>query len=98
PLAPTPFPYTTLFRSYGERIERQRGREPLNEVVARFKHEFVDFNAPVCPDRVQGHPAAGSVSRHDYPGIARGLGPAGVEFHDRRSEEHTSELQSRENL
>src|SRR5690606_41533979 len=97
PLPPlsTLFPYTTLFRSYVVRLEQGRATAPSEQVVealaralrlssAEREHLFVLSGLqPPGPDRVPTH-----------------LTPSVQRLVDRlhRSEEHTSELQSRENL
>src|SRR5690606_41756282 len=85
PPTSTLFPYTTLFRS----LDRHRAGEPLlGGRGLRRLH-----------DRV---PGAGSADRalaaqHARPAV-RGIQRGGRQRGGRRSEEHTSELQSRENL
>src|SRR5690606_39776445 len=79
PSPPTPFPYTTLFRSrrrplHGGRRGGRRGgcataREPAG-------------TTPLCARDQQDRPHQRAAGTHGDP----------------RSEEHTSELQSRENL
>src|SRR5690606_41426079 len=96
-LAPTPSPYTTLFGSAPaqleealrerHRLERVRGRE-----AGQPRERLVELRVVLHrarPERVE-------------PEIDRGV-PCGqareVPHHlDLRSEEHTSELQSRENI
>src|SRR5690606_39438397 len=91
PLCPTLFPYTTLFRSDGEMHVRVRAR--------------VGFAKRVGCRNVAGRCGLGSeafeiydraelvVHAHAQVELAR------RHIHEaRRSEEHTSELQSRENL
>src|SRR5690606_41215322 len=95
-LSPPPrltlFPYTTLFRS------AQQGRLPVGVDAALVRRQQPR-------DRLQQRRLAGAVRADD----ADGLAPVGDERQalDRvdlghrgavRSEEHTSELQSRENL
>src|SRR5690606_41570851 len=89
-LAPPPsstlFPYTTLFRSTGVRGDRRvRGLLP-DPHPHRTRRRGP---APGDPGAVREAPRPGRPPRG---GSAAGA-PAG-----RRSEEHTSELQSRENL
>src|SRR5690606_41901665 len=89
PSLSTLFPYTTLFRSYVEPIVG------CGLAAAPFLQEVTD-----------GRAAAGARRAHDEDVIAFAL-QSHAEFerlggpglaNDRRSEEHTSELQSRENL
>src|SRR5690606_40209214 len=93
----TLFPYTTLFRS---KVECRH----LVFAIRSFHHS-IKGNVPVCLDAVK---AAGVHSRHQrqqaLERILRGL-KGNVHFviilihpEPARSEEHTSELQSRENL
>src|SRR5690606_41723075 len=90
--APRPplFPYTTLFRS-GSRAEdrAQRWAEPPGE--RRTRRPAVS-SAPGCPGRggVLGDAAIGAVPARSARAVPRPI--------RERSEEHTSELQSRENL
>src|SRR5690606_40209532 len=83
PLSSTLFPYTTLFRSLGH-----------GEVGARALREPPPSPGPAAEgeqeERAQEHGGAPTAARTALPGSVR-LGVA-------RSEEHTSELQSRENL
>src|SRR5690606_40452401 len=85
----TLFPYTTLFRSLGQRDARL--------LAARNGQGRLGPGAVVV-DR--DHPALAAdlvdvavAQNHEQPGSQVGPGLPGV-----RSEEHTSELQSRENL
>src|SRR5690606_41643761 len=77
PPRPTPFPYTTLFRS-GLAVVGQTGGA------------VGDTGGP-CRERGD---ELGAVEGEG----ARGLGEGLVVVDEHRSEEHTSELQSRENL
>src|SRR3712207_7395270 len=79
----TLFPYTTLFRSLGHR------EEALQRLLA--------LHADHAAARA-GHPDIGHVGRaaREHPGV--GGRDVGVRPHARRSEEHTSELQSRQYL
>src|SRR5690606_42008809 len=92
------FPYTTLFRSvFGERScgDLQRQRKPLLAEAHRHRDgRDVGHAERVGADAAQEHLAAHVLlARH---GLAGRLDEArGIEA---RSEEHTSELQSRENL
>src|SRR5690606_40911660 len=83
------FPYSTLFRSPRVGRARREGGEPVpfGEVEG-----FVD-PAPVAPEPAQGQLGGGGVERRvELPDHLQGGVVVG------RSEEHTSELQSRENL
>src|SRR5690606_42021242 len=83
PPRPTLFPYTTLFRSRARGLSRLRRRG--QRVVA----------APAA--RAYGTHAPARDRRGDRRGGAR-LADAAADTLRPRSEEHTSELQSRENL
>src|SRR5690606_41768857 len=92
----TRFPYTTLFRSVAQALGREQGGELLHVELVRA----ADIDASE-----QGYPG----SRHGLEVLLQGEGedqcdddahrPAGAVLDgEDRSEEHTSELQSRENL
>src|SRR5690606_39322833 len=97
---PTPrsplLPYTPLFRSR-LRLQPPIGVLPLDENRGRLDARFLtvvnlqhlDLEAPAF------RPARVHAQQHRGPVLALGAAGAGVYF---RSEEHTSELQSRENL
>src|SRR5690606_40495465 len=80
---PPPFPYTTLFRSKSSLVKSQRTEEPSRRITVTA-HALPSGSRDPRP-----HPRS-------HPGTDRrtraGWG------HRERSEEHTSELQSRENL
>src|SRR5690606_40365813 len=85
----TPFPYTTLFRS---EVGGQATHALLVERVA-----FGLFRMLVADQQVDGLDGRHAVPLAHHPGA--GLPGQGVERQvASRSEEHTSELQSRENL
>src|SRR5690606_41196122 len=87
PLCRTLFPYTTLFRSPPRHPGRPVGRVPQGDARAAARQErFLrrDLRSPAHPVRA-------------VPLVERHLGPPRQPGHQ-RSEEHTSELQSRENL
>src|SRR5690606_39397071 len=84
-----PSPYTTLFRSRRPR----RVRRPL--LGPRFGQLWTPGWISRRPHRIPRRPAcscATEPSRHHHHVVPAGGGECG------RSEEHTSELQSRENL
>src|SRR5690606_41645749 len=83
PPSPTLFPYTTLFRSLRH---RRRLRDLLEGVDRRGSPEGVGG------DGASGTPETGPLD------VAPGRLHVGVPDAEGRSEEHTSELQSRENL
>src|SRR5207302_3660390 len=93
----TAFPYTTLFRSkpagssmYGLALSRYA----FGGGSAEFANRFNEFMV----NRTAGASSSGWIGRLACLG---GLAVGGAKFADRlneRSEEHTSELQSRENL
>src|SRR5690606_41161014 len=90
PPRPPPFPYTTLFRSAGRLRNRLRGGERAADEPGRLSRRA---GADAATD-----PRLGPRAR-----AAAGLGEFAVAQRrarvlHRRSEEHTSELQSRENL
>src|SRR5690606_42165643 len=84
PPSPPLFPYTTLFRSRLAPPYRATGRRDSGE---RSRHRV--------PTLARGDP--GQASRRPL-GRCRGAGGGTVPGREPRSEEHTSELQSRENL
>src|SRR5690606_41876190 len=80
------FPYTTLFRSDGVTVHERDRRGALEEVVETLHAGFLRGD---LRQRVLHH------------GVARvrtDVRAQLLELRHRRSEEHTSELQSRENL
>src|SRR5690606_41945694 len=92
---PRLFPYTTLFRSRGVRqapdhaVERGGGAAPQPAVALARDPGAVDVVVALAP------------ARDELGDQLRRILAVGVEDHGRalgRSEEHTSELQSRENL
>src|SRR3712207_8928063 len=86
----TLFPYTTLFRSISDR--RQRLMPPIlmagGMVPSATRRQKVDTDAPIM--------AAASRSR--MSGSMGVIGRPRAELREPRSEEHTSELQSRQYL
>src|SRR5690606_41314403 len=86
----TLLPYTTLFRSEKDQHEGQGRGE---ELMSALEHCYIS---------AQGFPEADCSSRTHYArGRARtshASGTNAASHNERRSEEHTSELQSRENL
>src|SRR5690606_40168823 len=98
PAAPTLFPYTTLFRSGAQAVHPGYGFLSENVEFARAcKDAGITFIGPgvdallLMGDKIR---SKNHVSAHDVP-VTPGI--AEPELSD-RSEEHTSELQSRENL
>src|SRR5690606_41417210 len=85
PLNYSPFPYTTLFRSWRQQRDVRHGQAPRGDRAQRR----VLHRAQAVPQRGLLHGPAvlgDGLPHHDvHPAV-------------RRSEEHTSELQSRENL
>src|SRR3712207_8953652 len=81
----TLFPYTTLFRSVAEHLEVQQ-RQDVHDRERR-----ADMPRAGLHDRRQRVDAAGV-------GEARGVAAQALELPGWRSEEHTSELQSRQYL
>src|SRR5690606_41947774 len=93
PLRPTLFPYTTLFRSRDEcqQVVVVPVTRQLSAEVPRVPPVGVGETEPGLMGRARRHPR---VERREVEGE---LAAEGVP-EDARSEEHTSELQSRENL
>src|SRR5690606_42049116 len=90
------FPYTTLFRSR----ERSNDAEPVRTAspAAVDQHDGI---AAVCfnvMDDSAGRGARDVMRGRDSGGREQPVGGGAYNAHRRRSEEHTSELQSRENL
>src|SRR5207253_9947124 len=88
PLSPL-FPYTTLFRSGGDRRRQQYRRQRRQRVGDPDEANSADRQ---CDLRDLARPA-----RTSYP-AAGGSGGKARRLHRERSEEHTSELQSRGHL
>src|SRR5690606_41786629 len=96
PPTPTLFPYTTLFRSlsekkFGSLFRDQVGLSPKHfQRIARFRKVIAELEPTREIDWVDLALSCGYHDQahfnHDFRGLAG------------RSEEHTSELQSRENL
>src|SRR5690606_42130144 len=84
------FPYSTLFRSYGHGFSV---RDVLGAVERAAGHGFEVRQAP----RRAGDPAS-IVSNPALIKKTLGWEPVYEDLNTIRSEEHTSELQSRENL
>src|SRR5690606_40010093 len=97
PPTPTPFPYTTLFRSSNRRrpaapkrgaVSRPPGRfarehrEPVADPLAGTVDDTDGTQSPSPATQVASELARRVITRNESP----------------RSEEHTSQLQSRENL
>src|SRR5690349_23939813 len=89
----TLFPYTTLFRSL-----RDLAREDLRERRAVHVQEVLDAVEVVDDRRRRERPGDlhAAVARAELVGRERGVARAEVD--GARSEEHTSELQSRRDL
>src|SRR5690606_41797614 len=84
----TLFPYTTLFRSCAVKAPAP---EPAAQAAAKPVH-------PACQPAAAGDQLAGNwLSKHRQKGVVGELRTLFTLQTD-RSEEHTSELQSRENL
>src|SRR5207249_9983327 len=87
PLTPTLFPYTTLFRSgHGQQRAEHRLGHGLHDRLAGVPADARDLGRLTAGQRIEARVAPRSVDR-----------PAQPPRH-RRSEEHTSELQSRFDL
>src|SRR5690606_39328446 len=83
---PTPFPYTTLFRSPVQSKERFR-RNIVEEKAASFVRADLKWAEEVRRPPIH-------LNETDFCSADR----FAVPMHTARSEEHTSELQSRENV
>src|SRR5690606_40202704 len=93
PPRPALFPYTTLFRSRGAGAGGARtGRRPHGEPGARLRAGAALSVGGVERGAGEGGDDQGDAEVRPSPGVVVPQGSAG------RSEEHTSELQSRENL
>src|SRR5690606_41109723 len=92
------FPYTTLFRSHGDR--RHRGRQRCRKdvehtgMIGQFAAGVTSFDGGGCKFR----PCTGTGSLRGSQAREQLFLPTRREIPSPRSEEHTSELQSRENL
>src|SRR5690606_40717104 len=94
PPQPTPFPYTTLFRSHrlGRLLRRVTQKDPeLRSITAAAIMRELEACAS------GGWPVNEAVQRTPTP-AELGTVDTLPSFGEGRSEEHTSELQSRENL
>src|SRR3712207_8671090 len=80
----TLFPYTTLFRSADERVQRQ----PALQVQVDEHREVATGQAVAVPAGLQRPTAPEHVEQRQFQ----------LHLRRRRSEEHTSELQSRQYL
>src|SRR5207302_10758580 len=89
------FPYTTLFRSWDAYL-RFNEEEPSEELARRNWDRIIDDSSPlhalVAEDEKGGIIGIANFVIHESPWT---IGPV---CYLSRSEEHTSELQSRENL
>src|SRR5690606_42154828 len=90
---PSPrFPYTTLFRSYGAASDDRDLPRP-RDLFLRAGFQSVRGRPPRHP----GPPDGGALTRSRWPWPLSACSVSD-DRKLRRSEEHTSELQSRENL
>src|SRR5690606_40652598 len=88
---PTPFPYTTLFRSELPSLPGRRGVLQFSEQKMKFpKSQRLNENDKKAM-------ALHSFANHELLAIEM-MAAAILVYPHQRSEEHTSELQSRENL
>src|SRR5690606_40665785 len=90
PISPL-FPYTTLFRSYNCQVSFF-----ISEHLAHFPCSFGN----ICPFQVNARMSKIARFNTHFPRVIKMLRNTNnfYFFHRLRSEEHTSELQSRENL
>src|SRR5690606_42097770 len=86
PHAPTPFPYTTLFRSVVEHALLQQELRTLEALGEVLLDRLLDHARPGERDQGAGLGEDHVAQRREAGGDLR------------RSQEHTSELQSRENV
>src|SRR5690606_41948670 len=86
---PTRFPYTTLFRSHGEEGPADRELVGAHRCVRDENGQQPQNERPADDD--EGDRRAENERHHTQEAAGESLGRS-------RSEEHTSELQSRENL
>src|SRR5690606_42106086 len=93
PRTPPLFPYTTLFRSLKQQMDKPQAvyEEPANLFVAKFLG-----NPPI--NTYEAKIKNGQLMIHDGSVVERGFDVEDQDVIMGRSEEHTSELQSRENL
>src|SRR2546430_11935898 len=87
----TLFPYTTLFRSLARSDQHQALRLIFRHEPGKIRHLALAIAAPVRPEEQQYGMPFQPIERHR----ARAQPLSHLE---RRSEEHTSELQSQSNL
>src|SRR5439155_25053570 len=95
PPAPPPFPSTTLFRSQRPHRHRHVDLDDLTGPVVHRRHD------PFVPHGVGEHPPVGTAHLHVirvHQALHQRLTEPEGRLHDDRSEEHTSELQSRGHL
>src|SRR3712207_9537213 len=90
----TLFPYTTLFRSRGEDLDGAARDLSTDLAYRRGEDRSSPVGQLVAVDR-RDH---GVLEAHLLGGVGDPVGLVEVEFHRFRSEEHTSELQSRQYL
>src|SRR5690606_41723791 len=90
PPCPTPFPYTTLFRSMGIRQRPSAAQSPV--WIVRLRRPRLLAAAFCSAARFS------SLSSSCASALSSSRGQLGRLPGNSRSEEHTSELQSRENL
>src|SRR5690606_42152483 len=91
---PTPFPYTTLFRSEAAGIDGGYGRR----VIVNHGYSYKTLYGHMSRSAVK---VGQQVKRGDLIGYVGNTGTSTgphLHYEVHRSEEHTSELQSRENL
>src|SRR5690606_40445942 len=95
-LRSTPFPYTTLFRS---RADRRSSASPSRRTASGSASPDPGA-APLRPRQRAAEADGPSTRRHTFPTYTWPRRPWKLLdfFAECRSEEHTSELQSRENL
>src|SRR5256714_13797313 len=86
----TLFPYTTLFRSLFEDVDRRAGDLAVTQGVA--ERRFIDDPAPGDIDQPNAGPGQGQ--RPSIDQMMRFARERHVQGYEVRSEEHTSELQS----
>src|SRR5690606_41763823 len=98
PPRPTPFPYTTLFRSNVVPLRLPPLRERLDDIDDLVRHFLRQAARAGHGQKAIEQAALERLKRHTWPGNVRELENLVRRLVALRSEEHTSELQSRENL
>src|SRR5205823_11300887 len=94
PPLPTPFPYTTLFRSFADLFQQLVGADDRAGAFHRLGWGERQRRTHCGPVQETPHLGLGVEQPLDPPAQVRIRGTDLVEISHPRSEEHTSELQS----